>query len=599
MKMPFFYIITVLAALANANDEWMTSGKDDAFPQEKYFVGIGQSDRTQDAAKQNALVEVQKQISVSISATVRDEKNYSTVNGKENSSNRFESRAQVSTTGEVQGIEVVRTGKQGKNYYALAVLDKKNFASNCRTDIAESRTGLIALVKEAGIDIDSLQIGAALIKLSAADKLILKIIDLRKLLSAAEALTDVESVPCSPSDMAQLYDKCISSLKMARTSGDGQSGDVGSIAEPFVVTVTAGETPVAGITVNLLDAANKIVGTGYTDDNGTASFAQEAIADLPVGKYSYTAAIAVAVSQELDKKLNALNQMFSYTVTSTPCFVKLVVRTSDNLSSDKNEIIGKIKESLSIFDIKDAQKSDRALMVNVSAVESGKEERKKGVPVNTDVTITMSLKDDEGREAGSSSASGAGRGQSMVASAIDGIATMSLGKKLRPLLEILRSSDSSASHQLRIAVFEFKARGAASADWPDLSKSLSEMIVTRLINTGKVAIVERSQLNLLTGERSMEEGGLVEESEEEPVPQNTDIDEKEALQAAKLAGADLVLLGSAGVKSDKIEVDARIVEMKSGIARCSMSSGSYSTSDLRALADDLVGQIRGKCLKSR
>jgi hypothetical protein len=75
------------------------------------------------------------------------------------------------------------------------------------------------------------------------------------------------------------------------------------------------------------------------------------------------------------------------------------------------------------------------------------------------------------------------------------------------------------------------------------------------------------------------------------------VEEKEALQAAQLAGADVILIGTATIAGDKIETDARIVDIKSGVAKCAMSSSAYSLSDLRALADDLVGQIKGKCAK--
>jgi curli biogenesis system outer membrane secretion channel CsgG len=109
------------------------------------------------------------------------------------------------------------------------------------------------------------------------------------------------------------------------------------------------------------------------------------------------------------------------------------------------------------------------------------------------------------------------------------------------------------------------------------------MIITRLINTGKVDVVERSQLQHIMEEKSLGQSGVVEEKEE--------------MQAAQLAGADLVLVGSAGIAGEKIEADARVVDLKSGIARCAMNSAAYAVSDLRAISDDLVGQIKGKCLK--
>jgi len=99
MKQFAAMILLACAAFAMAGDEWMTSGKDIAYPQELYFVGIGMSERSQDAAKQNAMIEVRKEISVSVSATMLDEQYSISSAGKETSGGRTESRARLSTSG--------------------------------------------------------------------------------------------------------------------------------------------------------------------------------------------------------------------------------------------------------------------------------------------------------------------------------------------------------------------------------------------------------------------------------------------------------------------------------------------------------------------
>ena len=201
-------------SLSFANDQWITTGRDIEYPNELYFVGVGMSERGPEAAKQNAMVEVKKQITVKISASTLDEQFSLTTGNKEVSSNRIESRSRLVTSGEVQGIEVVKTATQGKITYALAVLDKKNFVSNCRTKISELKKQLEQLITGAQADIGAAKIGAALDKMSAAKKIIMEIGDERTLLSSAGELTAAEQLNYTMTDIAGLYEKCVSSVRI-------------------------------------------------------------------------------------------------------------------------------------------------------------------------------------------------------------------------------------------------------------------------------------------------------------------------------------------------------------------------------------------------
>jgi TolB-like protein len=588
MKRLIALSITLFIFSAFGADTWVTTGKDIAFPQELYFVGVGMSERSQDIAKQNAMVEVRKQITVSVSASMLDEQVSVIAAGKETSASRVQSRARLATSGEVQGIEVAKTLQQNKIYYALAVLDKKNFESNCRAKIAELRQELTKLVEGARADIEAVKLGTALIKLSSAKRVIGQFLDERKLLSAAATLTDAEKLPYTQTDIALLYDKCVSSLKMTKSGGDGQVFAVGMVpSDPFGVTITADGTPAPNIPVNLLDDKGKTVVTKYTDDAGTAQILLGELADVSAGSHTYIAAIALPVSSELKALLKAQNQTFSYNVTSNPCFTKISVEVGQNLTTGAADITKKVITRLSKFDIKEDPNADATLFVTVTAVETGNVQglSENNTFVKTDVTLALALKDDDGKELGAINGIGKGTGGSLVKSAAQGVDNVKIEKDLKSLLEkICAGSSSAGKPKLRIAVFEFKQRNSGYYGyWYDLATSLSDMIITRLINTGKVDVVERSQLQHIMEEKSLGQSGVVEEKEE--------------MQAAQLAGADLVLVGSAGIAGEKIEADARVVDLKSGIARCAMNSAAYAVSDLRAISDDLVGQIKGKCLK--
>jgi TolB-like protein len=574
-----FSVFTVLAG-----DQWVTAGRDIEYPNDFYFVGVGMSERGPEAARQAAMVEVKKQITVKVNASMLDEQSSFIAGGREVSMNRVESRSRLTTSGEVQGIEVVKTAQKERISYALAVLDKKNFTANCRAKITESKKQLGKLMEAASADVAGARVGAALSKLSEAKKLIADILDQRTLLSAAAEITPAEQLNVTMSDIAGLYEKCVGSIRMAKVGGDNQSFAVGQVpSEPFVVSVTSADgVPVGQLPVALLEGGKRIV-EKFTDDKGRVELFLGEKADVSAGSHSYTAAIMLTVSSDARKYLAAQNQTFTYNVQSNPCFAKIDVEVAPALSAGREDVVKKILARLSKYDIKNDPESDNMLKVTVSAAEAGGVQglSQSGSFIKTDVTLAMSLTDDAGKELASLQGTAKGTGGSMVKSAMQGIDNVRIDKDLKPFLEKMCSA-KSAGPKLRIAVFDFRNR-TAYYHWYDLAVELSDMLITKLINTGKFDVVERSQLDRILQEKALAQSGVVEE--------------KEAMQAAQLAGADVILIGTASVAGEKIETDARIVDLKNGIAKCAMSSSAYSLSNLRALADDLVGQVKGKCAK--
>jgi TolB-like protein len=577
-------MLFICLTAAFASDQWVTTGRDIEYPNELYFVGVGMSERGPEAAKQNAMVEVKKQITVKISASTLDEQFSLTTGNQEVSANRIESRSRLVTSGDVQGIEVVKTATQGNITYALAVLDKKNFTSNCRAKIVELKKQLEKLMTDANADIGSAKIGAALDKLSEAKKTVMEIGDERTLLSSAGEITAAEGLNYTMTDIAALYEKCVSSIRMAKISGDNQTFAVGMVpSDPFVVMVsTADGAPVPMLPVAVFEGNKKVL-EKFTDDKGKAALMLGEKADMSVGAHSYTAGISLQVSSAAKKYLSAQDQTFGYTVQSNPCFANVQVDVSQTLFRDRDEITKKVIARLAKYDLKNDPQAENTLKVMVSAVEAGGVEglSQSSSFIKTEVTLSITLIDEDKKEAASIQASAKGIGGSVAKSAVQGIDNVKIDKDLKPLLEKICGAKTSGP-KLKIAVFEFKNRGYY-ASWWDMALNLSDMLVTKVINSGKFDVVERSQLDKIMEEKSLAQSGVVEESE--------------ALKVAKLAGADLILIGTANIGGGKIEADARIVDIKTGVAKCAMSSSAYSMSELRALADDLGAQIKGKCAK--
>ncbi|MBL8029418.1 MAG: LPP20 family lipoprotein [Fibrobacteres bacterium] len=560
--------------------EWVTTGKSQSYPSALYFVGIGLSEKGVGEAKQSAMVEIKKQISVSVKASVMDEMNSFSINGVEKSLSKSESKAKLTTGGDVQGIEVVETTQKGKIFYALAVLEKDKFISNSKTRIQELKKDLATQMQGATDDISAGKIGLGMKKLSAAKRAISEIMEQRTLLSAAAEITAAEQIDVSTNDIAALYEKCVASIKSEKVEGDKQELSVGMVPEiPFLLSVTAEGTPVSGVLVVLLDDNKKKVMEKFTDENGQVSFSLGENINSSVGKHSYTTAIKLPVNSSLQKVLESTNQSFSYEVKSNPCFAKIEVKVSKELAGDLADLTDKTIKLLGKYDVQVDAESDNVVEVSISAKETGNVQglSEARTFVKTDVTLSFALKQDT-KSLVSFEKTAKGTGSTFGKSVAQALPNVGIKADIKMILDKICGA-SSDTPKKKIAVFPFKNLSGWS-DWFNLAESMSDMIITKLINSKKFEVIERSQIDKIMEEKSLGQSGVIEQAE--------------AIQAAKIAGAELLLIGSASIINGKIEVDARVISAATGSALTASNSSGFDVTNLRPLADDIVTKIKVK-----
>jgi TolB-like protein len=569
-----------LFALTFGAGEWAVSGKHQAYPNALYFVGIGLSERGVNEAKQSAMIEIKKQISVSVNATTMDEMSSFSINGVEKSLSKSESRAKLTTGGDIQGVEVVETTQKGKIFYALAVLEKEKFVTNARTKIQELKADLRKQMSGASEDISAGKIGLGMKKLSAAKRAISDIMEQRTLLSAAAEITAAEKVDVSVNDIAALYEKCVASIKVEQVEGDKQELSVGMVPEiPFTISVTAEGTPVSGVLVVLMDDNNKKVMEKFTDENGQVSFSLGENINSSVGKHSYTTNIKLPINSNLQKVLASTNQTFSYTVKSNPCYAKIEVKVSKELTGDIADLTDKVVKLLGKYDVQLDAESENVVEVSISAKETGNVQglSEARTFVKTDVTLGFALKQDA-KSLVSFEKVAKGTGSTFGKSVAQALPNVGIKADIKMMLDKICGATSDTPKR-KIAVFPFKNLSGWS-DWFNLAETMSDMIITKLINSKKFEVIERSQIDKIMEEKSLGQSGVIEQAE--------------AIQAAKIAGAELLLIGSASIINGKIEVDARVINAASGSALTASNSSGFDVTNLRPLADDIVSKIKVK-----
>ena len=122
-----------------------------------------------------------------------------------------------------------------------------------------------------------------------------------------------------------------------------------------------------------------------------------------------------------------------------------------------------------------------------------------------------------------------------------------------------------------IAVLNF-TNSSGDPQFDPLQESIAEALVTDLANRGGLQLVERSRLKALVMEIKLGMTGV--------------IDEEQAARMGEQLGAKRVVLGSFSVHGDRIELNARIVDVGSG----QISHGEQIEGNLEAQGERPVCQ---------
>lgn len=125
-----------------------------------------------------------------------------------------------------------------------------------------------------------------------------------------------------------------------------------------------------------------------------------------------------------------------------------------------------------------------------------------------------------------------------------------------------------------IAVLNF-TNSSGDPQFDPLQESIAEALVTDLANRGGLQLVERSRLKALVMEIKLGMTGV--------------IDEEQAARMGEQLGAKRVVLGSFSVHGDRIELNARIVDVGSG----QISHGEQIEGNLEAQGE-LVRKLGGR-----
>ena len=148
--------------------------------------------------------------------------------------------------------------------------------------------------------------------------------------------------------------------------------------------------------------------------------------------------------------------------------------------------------------------------------------------------------------------------------------------KIEPEPKPAEAISDDMAYKPYIAAFPFNDANART-EQTKLGQTLTEMLITALIQDDKFSVMERVQLEKILTEQSLGQTGT--------------IDAETAVEVGKLSGLEAVVIGSISQLKTAIEADARLIEVETGKALAAASGKVNSIDDIRDLANTLSKQL--------
>jgi len=580
MKKTVIIALVTFASLfaSAARDTWVESGEMLRYRHDTYFTAVGMSTESSEAAKNNAIAEVRKQISVEVNATeiTREYDRYSPTTGSHSNNREFESRTRLASAGDLQGVEIIATAQRGDIQYAFAALDKELFVANGKAKIQTLNDELERRYNVAQRALVQSDVVTVLSEVGSAREILKEIIDTRLLLTAATTLTENDAPSYSEGDLNSLYESVVVSIEVEKIVGDRQKVIIGAVpAEPFIVKVSAHGQPVPFMPFKLVDEDGDEILRRASNISGEVVFFLGEDAQTSKGNHSYEVIPAIDLSRDMRMRLRELTSRFVYKVLGNPSYARIEVEVPSDLEEGSDEIRAAAVAMLGEYDILEDSCSCTTVKVSVSA-EPG--EYVQGVSETrtfqrSSVSTTITVTDENGRGLFSTVKSGGGTGSNMIQSVVSAVEAIRIQDDISDMKNAIgtETDTKKAAEDTRkkIVIFDFQ-NSSSRANWYETADAITAMVTTAMINTGAFVVIERDQINRIVQEKNFA---------------------GDELDFARLAGADYAIVGNASQQEGVIEIDARLVNMKTANAVGVASVTGSSMRDLRSLSEELISDI--------
>ncbi len=144
------------------------------------------------------------------------------------------------------------------------------------------------------------------------------------------------------------------------------------------------------------------------------------------------------------------------------------------------------------------------------------------------------------------------------------------------LFVLLAAGPAFPQGRMRVAVLDLKSDGVPART----AHTVSDMIRTDLVNTGKLTVIERAQMDMILREQGFQQTGCT--------------DQECAVQVGKILSTQKILIGSVSPLGTAIIINVRIVDVEKGTAEFA----AREKADTEATLDGAVERLTQKLTRS-
>ena len=331
-----------LSSAGKGPPKWAQSHTHPKYAARTHLLGVGISKEGMDQAKNDARLDITRQIKVRIQSEMVDIQKHTQVGEQETYRNEITNRTEMLVDETVAGMQVVETAEVKGVFYALAGLDRRRFTAGLKQEIEDG----IQAVTEGMADADRMvregRIAPAVANLTQAYGRSGEVLSKRILMRALSSTSPMVEDLVSPAKVLSRIREILTHLRIEKMSGDGQiAAPQAALPEPLVarlVVVQPDEetTPVEGMPVRFETAKGKKIREVLTDQNGLAQSDAMAVVDRATGGITARPVLS-GIPPEVSRDLPITEAVFYYAIEREGYPVQITLTMEDGAPAPKVE----------------------------------------------------------------------------------------------------------------------------------------------------------------------------------------------------------------------------------------------------------------------
>jgi hypothetical protein len=331
-----------LSSAGKEAPKWAQFHTHPKYAAQTHLLGVGISEEGLDQAKNDARLDLTRQIKVRIQSEMVDIQKHTQVGEQETYRSEITNRTEMLVDETVAGMQVVETAEEKGVFYALAVLDRRRFAAGLEQEIEDGVQAVTEGMADANRMVGEGRIAPALANLTQAYDHSGEALSRRVLMRAISSTPRTVEDLVSPAKVRSNMREILAHLRLEKVSGDGQiAAPQAPLAEPLVARLVIVQsdrktTPVEGMPIRFESEKGRKIQEVITDQHGSAATDATASGDHEGGRIIARPALS-GIPPEVSRDLPMTEVVFYYAIEREGYPVRIALSMEDGTPAPKVE----------------------------------------------------------------------------------------------------------------------------------------------------------------------------------------------------------------------------------------------------------------------